>query len=200
LARLAETLLPLISEDEERAVALASECVDQFSGAFEVEYECVMRAKLGLQQPEEQDSALAADLLTRLEASSVDYTVFFRKLCAAAEDPSADAEIAALFEQPDAFHAWAVTWRARLARDASASSPVTSPAERARLMRLVNPAIIARNHRVEQAIAAGLRGDFEPFEVLTRTLERPFEDQPEFQYLATPPLREERVQQTFCGT
>jgi uncharacterized protein YdiU (UPF0061 family) len=200
LARLAETLLPLISRDEERAVALASECVDQFSGVFEVEYECVMRAKLGLQQPEEQDSALAADLLTRLEASSVDYTVFFRKLCAAAEDPSADAEIAALFEQPDAFHAWAVTWRARLARDASASSPATSPAERARLMRLVNPAIIARNHRVEQAIAAGLRGDFEPFEVLTRALERPFEDQPEFQYLATPPLREERVQQTFCGT
>jgi uncharacterized protein YdiU (UPF0061 family) len=146
----------------------------------------------GANQPEFR--ALVADLLQRLASSAVDYTVFFRELCGAAEDPSADAHIASLFAAPLTFHTWAESWRRRLLNDE------VTPAARASAMRRVNPAFIPRNHRVEQAIAAATGGDFAPFETMVRVLARPYDDQPELAYLATPPLPEERVRATFCGT
>jgi uncharacterized protein YdiU (UPF0061 family) len=115
-------------------------------------------------------------------------------LCASAEDSAADERVAALFEDPSPFYSWAEAWRARLADDGVAKDA------RARAMRLVNPAFIPRNHRVEQAIRAGRAGDFAPFEALLRVLARPYEEQPALAYLAEPPLLEERVRQTFCGT
>jgi uncharacterized protein YdiU (UPF0061 family) len=194
LARFAETLLPLIADDVEQAARLATECLERFSGLFDAAYGRVMRAKLGLVIEDDNDRALAADLLERLASNHVDYTVFFRTLCAGAEDASADERIAALFEQPAAFHTWAESWRRRLLKDE------VSPEARASAMRRVNPAFIPRNHRVEQAIVAAVGGDFEPFETLVRVLARPYDDQPNFAYLADPPLPEERVHATFCGT
>jgi uncharacterized protein YdiU (UPF0061 family) len=134
-------------------------------------------------------------LLTRLETNQVDYTVFFRTLCAAVDSPAADHEVAALFSDPTGFYEWASSWRARLARDGSAA-----PGERARAMRGANPAFIPRNHRIEQAIVAGQAGDFAPFDTLVRVLQHPYDDQPEAAHLAEPPLAEERVAATFCGT
>ena len=195
MARLAEALLPLLAEGEEAAVRLATERVQSFTALFEAANARVQRAKLGLVREEEDDSALAADLLERLAASSVDYTVFFRGLCAAAADPAADAQVAALFENPGAFHDWAEAWRRRLAREDLA------PEARASAMRLVNPAFIPRNHRIEELIqAAVLRNDFAPFETLLRVLERPYEEQPEAAHLSEPPQLDERVRNTFCGT
>ncbi len=195
LARLAETLLPLLSDDDERAVQLATERLEQFPELFEAEYARVMRKKLGLFSEEESDTVLAADLLTRMQTNHVDYTVFFRALCTAVEDPAAHERVAALFEEPQAFHGWAESWRTRLARDGAASA-----AARTEAMQRANPAFIPRNHRVEEAIAAGLRGDFEPFETLVRVLQRPYEEQPEAAHLSEPPLLEQRVLETFCGT
>ena len=195
MARLAEALLPLLADDEEAAVRLATERVQGFTALFEAAHARVARAKLGLVREEEGDVALAADLLERLAASSVDYTVFYRRLCASAADPAADAQVASLFENPGAFHDWAEAWRRRLAREDVA------PEARASAMRLVNPAFIPRNHRIEASIqAAVLRNDFEPFEALVRVLERPYEEQPELAYLSEPPQLDERVQSTFCGT
>ena len=200
LARFAETLLPLISERQDEAVRLATERLERFPVVFEAHYTAVMRAKLGLlphaelPETDENDRALVADLLTRMASSAVDYTVFFRELCAAAEDPSADARVAALFAEPQTFHAWGESWRHRM-RDDSITA-----AERANAMRQANPAFIPRNHRVEQAIAAAMSGDFEPFETMLRVLSRPYDDQPEFAHLAIPPRPEERVRATFCGT
>jgi len=153
-----------------------------------------LRAKLGLSVEEENDSQLAADLLRRLASNQVDYTVFFRALCAAAEDPAADAHVASLFREPEAFHGFAEAWRHRLLLENVA------PGVRANAMRRANPAFIPRNHRIEQAIAAGVRGDFEPFETLVRVLARPYDEQPEVAHLAEPPEPSERVLQTFCGT
>jgi len=197
LARFAETLLPLISEDDGKAIRLATERLERFPAIFDAAYIGVMRAKLGLLRHDEKDKddrALIADLLQRLASSAVDYTVFFRELCVAADDPSADAHVASLFAEPLSFHTWTESWRLRLLNDA------ITPAARARAMRRVNPAFIPRNHRVEQAIAAAMGGDFEPFETLVRVLKRPYDDQPELAYLANPPLPEERVRATFCGT
>ncbi len=195
MARLAEALLPLLADDEDAAVHLATERVQSFTALFDAAHARVARAKLGLVREEEGDVALAADLLERLAASSVDYTVFYRRLCAAAADPAADAQVASLFENPGAFHDWAEAWRRRLA------SEDVAPEARATAMRLVNPAFIPRNHRIEASIqAAVLRNDFEPFEALVRVLERPYEEQPELAHLSEPPQLDERVQNTFCGT
>lgn len=195
LARLAESLLPLIDPDEEEAVRVATERLNRFPALFDDAYARVMRAKLGLTTEREGDLALARDLFERLAASSVDFTIFFRALCHAAEDPSVDAAIAASFGAPGAFHDWAEGWRQRLAEEE------ITPEERAAAMRRVNPAFIPRNHRVEEALDAAVRrSDFGPFEMLVRALARPFDDQPELASLREPPRPEERVAQTFCGT
>ena len=194
MARFAETLLPLISDNDEQAASLATEQLDRFPTIFEVAYAQVMRSKLGLRSEDENDLAIADGLLQRLAANHVDYTLFFRALCASAEDPSADAHVASLFDDPSAFHSFAESWRRRLALDDVA------PDARAQAMRRANPAFIPRNHRIEQAIVAGLNGDFAPFETLVRVLARPYDEQPEFAELALPPLPEEEIRETFCGT
>jgi uncharacterized protein YdiU (UPF0061 family) len=163
----------------------------RFPALFEAAHLQVLRAKLGLAREEADDRALALDLLERLAANHVDYTSFFRRLCGCAADPSADAEILPLFDQPDAFRSWAETWRRRLATEA------LSPAQRALSMKQANPAFIPRNHRIEEAIEAAVRGgDFGPFEVLAR----PYDDQPERAELAAPPGPEQHGYRTFCGT
>ena len=194
LARFAETLLHLIATDEQESVAIATERLQRFPAQFEAQHVQVMRQKLGLVLEDDGDSALISDLLQRLAGNHVDYTVFFRTLCDAAEDPAADARVAALFEQPAAYHGFAEVWRKRLAWDE------ITPAERAQRMRRANPQLIPRNHRVEQAIQAGMSGDFQPFETLVSALARPYEDQPAYAHLAEPPLASELVHRTFCGT
>jgi serine/tyrosine/threonine adenylyltransferase len=195
VARLAEALLRLIDDDEQRAVRLAAERVERFGSQFEVEYARVLRTKLGLASEEAGDEALALDLFARLAKSEVDYTLFFRLLCDAAADPLADRRLGALFRYPGAYDDWAKLWRARLALD---DRP---PEERRSAMRRANPAFIPRNHRIEEAIrAASCHGDFRPFEILSNTLRRPYDDQPDVASLAEPPSYEQRVRETFCGT
>jgi uncharacterized protein YdiU (UPF0061 family) len=195
LARFAETLLPLLADDEDEAAKLATERLQCFSTLFPAEYGRVFRAKLGLAREEEDDVALAADLLARMATSAADYTIVFRMLCAAASDPSEDVRIASLFAEPRAFHDWSQAWRLRLSRENVA------PEARGAAMRLANPAFIPRNHRVAQAIEAAVRqNDFEPFETLVRVLASPYQEQSELAHLAQPPRSEERVLETFCGT
>ena len=192
VARLAEALLPLISEDADEAARLATDRLDAFKDRFDAAFRAVMRSKLGLQNEAPGDLELVMDLLSRLATSAVDYTLFFRRLCDVATRPDA---VASLFDDPGAFHEWAERWRARLAAEGS------TPEARAEAMRRANPAFIPRNHRIEEAIAAATdRDDFAPFETLVRVLARPFDDQPGAAHLADPPEPEERVQQTFCGT
>lgn len=195
LARLAESLLPLLAADEDEAVRLATERLEAFGPKFEAAHSQVLRDKLGLTRERDDDLALAADLLARLAANEVDFTLFFRRLCDAAADPAADASVASLFTTPGAFHDWAEGWRRRLAEEDVA------PEARAGGMRRANPAFIPRNHRVEEAIEAAVeRDDFGPFETLVAVLARPYEDQPEAAHLAEPPGPEQKEYRTFCGT
>jgi serine/tyrosine/threonine adenylyltransferase len=179
LARLAETLLPLIDEGEKRAIARATEVVNAFAEEYERHWLKGMRAKLGLVTEEEADLNLAAGFLTAMEGKKVDYTLAFRYLADAAlgqEEP-----IRALFADPSAYDLWSGHWRARLARE------TVTPSERAQTMRRANPAFIPRNHRVEEALSAAVEnGDYAPFETLLKILLRPFEYQPEFAAFAEP--------------
>ncbi len=122
MAKLAEALLPVMGEDEDEVVRLATEQLDRFPALFETAHARVLRAKLGLRREEADDYALASDLLERMAASSVDYTVFFRRLCAAAAVPSGDGALASMFDEPGAFTSWAESWRRRLARESPRSA------------------------------------------------------------------------------
>jgi uncharacterized protein YdiU (UPF0061 family) len=194
LARFAETLLPLLDPNPERAVELASEAVSAFTSRYQERWLGGMREKLGLRH-EDGDLDLVSDLLQAMHENAADFTLTFRRLCAAAADETADAEVRGLFANPDAYDSWAARWRSRLAVDER------EPNARAEAMRAVNPAFIPRNHRVEKALDAAIdNADFSPFVELLTVLSRPYQDQSAFAEYANPPQSSERVFRTFCGT
>jgi uncharacterized protein YdiU (UPF0061 family) len=184
LTRLAECMLPLLDADETRAIALAQDSLAAFAPRFTAAYREGLARKLGLPR---RDDALADSFLGLLAEDEADFTLAFRFLAdAASETPP---RLAALFREPAALEAWLPRWRAALA---------APPAE---AMRAVNPAIIPRNHRIEQVIEAAVqRGDLTPFEEMLRATARPFEEQPGLARYMDPPQLEERVLATFCGT
>jgi uncharacterized protein YdiU (UPF0061 family) len=195
LARLAETLLPLLAEAEDRAVEIAQEALAAFSPAFEAAYFGGLRRKIGLASEQEGDVARVNDLLKLMAENQADFTLTFRRLCDAAADPAADALVRQLFADPPAFDSWAARWRWRLGEEAGEPGAIRNA------MRTVNPAYIPRNHLVEAALNAAIEhDDFAPFEELLEVLARPFEERPGFERYTQPPAPEERVLQTFCGT
>ena len=195
LARFAETLLPLLDPNPERAVELANEAISAFTSRFQQHWLAGMRDKLGLSRNEEGDLALARALLRAMHENNADFTLTFRRLCDAAADEKADAHVRALFANPAAYDSWASKWRSRLAAER------LDPNARAQAMRTVNPAFIPRNHRVEKVLDAAIaHGDFSPVAELLTILSRPYEDQAVFADYANPPHADGHVFRTFCGT
>jgi uncharacterized protein YdiU (UPF0061 family) len=195
LARLAETLLPLIDPQSERAVELASEALAVFSGWFADAHLVGLRAKLGLSTCEDGDLALTADLLGAMHRNQADFTVTFRTLCDAAESADGDVRMRSLFANSDDYDAWAGRWRARLNRES------LDPRVRADAMRRVNPAVIPRNHRIEAVIKAAVDAqDFGPFEEMSMVLTQPYQLPEGLKAYADTPQPGERVLRTFCGT
>jgi uncharacterized protein YdiU (UPF0061 family) len=195
LTRLAECLLPLISGDQDKAIADAQAAIGEFVEVFDAAYQAGLRRKLGLFTARDNDRVLAQDLLDAMAKNQADFTLTFRRLGDAALGPDHDGAIGQLFADPTAYDEWAARWRQRLAGE-----PQDSTARRT-AMRSVNPAFIPRNHRVEAVIEAAVnRDDFAPFEELLAVLSKPYEDQPAFSAYAEPPEPHERVLQTFCGT
>jgi serine/tyrosine/threonine adenylyltransferase len=195
VARLAETLLPLLDPDPDAGVAQAQAAIEAFPLAFQSAYTAGLRRKLGLYEPRDGDLELAQGLLQVMADGEADFTLAFRGLCAAAADDQVLAALGDRFKEPAAFAAWAVTWRARLALEGG------DPAVRATAMRAANPAFIPRNHQVEAVIqAAQQRADFAPFDRLLDVLAKPYDEQPDASAYALPPTPDEVVHQTFCGT
>ena len=206
LARLAETVLPLLADDGERAVALAMGVIDAFPGWFGA---CLLdgqRTKLGLLHADaapaarEADAALADDWLALLQAQRVDFTLAWRRLADAAQGD--EGPLLALFADPAGARPWLDRWRARLAQDdAQAGGGVPAPA-RAAAMRRASPWIVPRNHRVEEALAAATDADnLAPLERLLAALRRPFDEDPACADLAEPaPAAVTACYRTFCGT
>ncbi|WP_226780979.1 protein adenylyltransferase SelO [Oceaniglobus trochenteri] len=182
LAQLATSLLPLMGE-REAAIARATEAVHRFPEVFGRHWLALFRAKLGLATPQEDDGDLIQALLDRMAHGQADFTNTFRRL----GRPEAREQ----FTDPAAHDTWAEVWQARLAQEGTSIAEARARIERA------NPAIIPRNHRVEQAIAAALGDDFAPFHRLTEALQQPFTENKE---LDRPPAQGEAVTQTFCGT
>jgi serine/tyrosine/threonine adenylyltransferase len=194
LIRLAETLLPLLAEDNDAAIKDAEEAIGEFSKVFDTAYAAGLSRKLGLLESRPDDLSLAQDLLDRMAHNGADFTLVFRRLCDAA-GPQGDAGVRTLFADPGAFDNWAKRWRRRLAQEGG------EPTERLSAMRAVNPIFIPRNHLVEELIvAAETDWDFSAFEKLLSVISAPYEDQPGFGRYADPPRPDQVVHQTFCGT
>jgi len=195
LARFAETLLPIIGAGADRAVELASEVLATFSSRFSDLSLAGARRKFGLSSSEDGDAALTDDLLDAMHRNQADFTLTFRRLCDAAEGEAGDAGVRSLFVNPRDYDEWAGRWRARMRRE-----PL-EPRVRAQAMRQANPAVIPRNHRIEQVINAAVESqDFEPFAKLSAVLSQPYRSQEGFESYADPPQPGERVHRTFCGT
>ena len=195
LARLAETLLPLLASDEAAGIEQAQDAVNSFGRYFEPAYTGGLRRKLGLARALDGDLELGQELLACMAANRADFTQTFRLLCDATRDNAGAAAARSLFTDPAGFDDWLAKWRRRLADDGG------DRGARRAAMRAANPAFIPRNHLVEAALAAAVADDdLEPFETLLAVLSNPFEDQPDRPRYSLPPTPEQVVAQTFCGT
>jgi uncharacterized protein YdiU (UPF0061 family) len=178
LARFAEALLPLLSDNVEEGIALA----ENSFGAFRDEYDAVwtsgMRAKLGLHGDVDAGvvTSLVDDLLPLLKESHVDYTSFFRQLSQAARGHAG----------PAGFDDWMSRWRA-LGPDAES-------------MDRANPIYIPRNHLVEEALTAATAGDLDPLERLLVAVTNPYDERAGLERYASAAPEGFGPYRTFCGT
>ncbi|SDX10685.1 protein adenylyltransferase SelO [Litoreibacter albidus] len=177
LAQLATSLLPLIDADRDMAVKAAQAALARFGDVYTASWKRVFFAKIGFAVGTDAHVVLVQDLLTRMADNQADFTRVFRAM---ARGQGAREE----FVDPTSFDEWEVKWGGGDAQ----------------IMHAANPAIIPRNHRVEEAIAAGMQGDYAPFHRLNQALAQPFEDDPQFADLEAAPSAQQMVRQTFCGT
>ncbi|WP_435259372.1 protein adenylyltransferase SelO [Thioclava sp. FR2] len=184
LARLAEALVPLIPGEGEAVVADLNARLSGIAGRYRAEWEVVMRRKLGLAGEEPADGALADDLLSAM--TGADWTLTFHRLADAAEGD--ETGLRGLFEDFAAIEAWLPRWRARLDKGSAAR------------MRGVNPVVIPRNHKVEEALAAAEAGDLGPFQALLAQVTRPFGAERGREAYVLPAPKGFGDYVTFCGT
>jgi uncharacterized protein YdiU (UPF0061 family) len=190
LARFAETLLPLIDDDVDRAVSLATDVLQTFPERFRAAWDAGLRAKLGL--PVDADRSVGDDLLALLHAAGADWTGFFRTAAAALRSGD-DAALAALLPEGATATAWVGRWR-RGTDDGRAPTDVAAGMDR------VNPRYIPRNHLVEQALDAATAGDLGPFTELVEVLRRPFERRDGLEGFEGPAPEGSPRHVTYCGT
>lgn len=187
LARFAETLLPLLHENEEKSVEIAQGELSNFMHLYHSHWLAGMRAKLGLFNEEDQDESLIESLLSLMEKERADFTNTFRTLTLGNQEKTG------MFATQE-FSEWYAKWQERLGRQQESKDDAE------KLMRNHNPSVIPRNHRVEEALDAAVQqGDYSVMGRLLAVLSNPFDYTDEHtEYSVVPestvPYR------TFCGT
>lgn len=188
LARFAETLLPLLHTNQEEALKLAQSAISDFTTLYKRNWLSGMRAKLGIFNEESGDESLIEGLLSMMQKYGADYTNTFRALT------FDSIEDAVLFGRVE-FDEWYKLWQERLTRQEE------SKASSKELMKSSNPAVIPRNHRVEEALKAAVeQGDYSVMERLLDALSKPYAHSKEQDYYSTLPEPSSCPYQTYCGT
>ncbi len=183
LARFAECLLSLLHPNLPEAVAMAEAAVEKFCTRFEHYRLSGLRRKLGLTTDEPDDQKLSEDFLAWMHRQQFDFTNGFRALCETESAISSDPDF--------------ITWQSRwLTRRQRQPESLTGSAA---LMRQVNPAVIPRNHRVEEALAASQGGDYAPFHRLMAALKNPFDTNADTGIFSQPD-ESDVPYRTYCGT
>ena len=186
LSRFAECLIPLIDKDQEKAIQLATEIINSFEKKYEEKWLNMMRDKLGLFGTDEKDKFLILDLLTWMHQKKFDYTNTFCHLMN--EKIKEDKN----YEDQD-FQNWKKRWNERLKTNNN------TPEKYLKLMKSVNPLIIPRNHKVEEALETAEKGDFKSVNQLIEILKEPYSQQKNILDYQIPSDFNENYQ-TFCGT
>ncbi len=181
IARAAEALLPLLGADEAQAVEVARGLLDTVPMRFAHHHTAVFRRRLGLRDAQDGDVDLIDAWNAQRHAQETDHAASWLDLLRIARGQ------APLVLTGPAWDAWLERWRQR--------QPAVD------LLAAVTPRVQARNHRVEEALDAAIRGAWEPFHCLLAVLQKPYEDSPEAEALNEPPPPEVAAcHQTFCGT
>ena len=187
LARFAECLIPLIDPNKDKAIEIATETINNFDKNYEIKWINKMRDKLGLFGQDPKDLVLILDLLTWMHKNKADYTNTFCILM------NENVQKNKIYEDEN-FIIWKKRWEERLKLNNN------TPEKFLKLMRSVNPLIIPRNHKVEEALEAANNNDLSPLIKLIKILEKPYDKQQEnIDYQSPAPLGNKKYQ-TFCGT
>ena len=187
LARFAECLVPLIDEDKDKAIAIATETINTFEKNYELKWLNMMRDKLGLFGEDPKDQVLILDLLTWMHLNKVDYTNTF---CFLMNEKVKNDEI----YKNENFLIWRKRWEERLKLNNNASVKYLS------LMSSVNPLVIPRNHKVEEALTLANNGDLTLFNRLIEILKNPYlVNNNNLEFMSPAPYSDKKYQ-TFCGT
>lgn len=193
ITRLAEALLPLFDDNQEKGVEKATAVLESFSEKYYKYWLQNMRSKLGLVTERKEDMELVKGLLKSLEGQHIDFTNLFIGLSKAAEGDQ--TSLLSLFDDAETIAQWLALWRHRL--DAEEVPMQT----RLGIMARANPRYIPRNHKVEEALdAATYEQNFEPFKKLLAILESPFEAHADSEEFDNPAPESKIPYRTFCGT
>ncbi|HHW39165.1 MAG TPA: YdiU family protein [Bacillales bacterium] len=188
LARFAETLLSLLHDDEDQAVQLAQEAISEYPKLFHKHWLSGMRAKLGLYNEEDQDESLIEDLLSLMKKNRADFTNTFRALTM---NRIVDTGLTGVIR----FDKWYEEWEARRGRQ------LQSRSDSQKLMQHSNPAVIPRNHRVEESLEAAVEhGDYTVMHRLLEVLSDPYAYSPDQDEYCELPVSTTEPYRTFCGT
>ena len=187
LARFAECLVPLISDDKNTGIQIATEIVNSFSEIYQKNWFEMMRKKLGLLGEDANDEKLVIDLLNWMHKKKADYTNTF---CFLMNPNFKDKKI----YNDESFLYWKKQWQDRLKINGNSSE------ESLKLMRSSNPLIIPRNHKVEEALDSANNGDLNPTKNLLKILEKPYEDRKEINEYQSSAPPSNKIYKTFCGT
>tara|TARA_B100001142_G_scaffold33373_1_gene29637 strand:+ start:256 stop:1707 length:1452 start_codon:yes stop_codon:yes gene_type:complete len=187
LARFAECLVPLINEDKQKAIKIATETINTFETIYESKWLNMMRDKLGLFGEDTKDQVLILDLLTWMHQNKADYTNTFCFLM------NKEIKNESIYKNEN-FLIWKKRWEERLKINNN------TPEKCLKLMRTVNPLVIPRNHKVEEALDAANNNDLTLLKKITTVLEKPYENQKDIVDYQSPSLLGDKKYQTFCGT
>ena len=187
LARFAETLLPLIDKNKDKAIKIATEIINNFGEIYKKNWLEMMRKKLGLIGEKDNDEKLINDLLSLLHEQKADYTNTFCSLM------NEDVQNDKIFNNKE-FIDWHQKWKECLAKNNNSTE------ESLKLMRSVNPIVIPRNHKVEEVLEAANKDDLIPFHDFLKVLAKPYENQSKTNNYQSPAPPSEKKYQTFCGT
>ena len=188
LARLAETILPLISDNNEKALKLAEEAINAFADLYQIKWLDMMRRKIGLITKKNEDKDLISELLDAMQKHKADFTNTFRFL---SEDVLSGDDIF----KTEEFLTWYKKWKLRLKKESNTFENIK------KIMDTNNPRVIPRNHLVEKALKSAEEGDLKTIVDFSKIIKNPYSssiDVPK-KYL-NPPNDNEKVLQTFCGT
>ena len=187
LARFAETLLPLIDKNKDKAIKIVTEIINNFGEIYKKNWLEMMKKKLGLIGEKDNNEKLINDLLSLVHEHKADYTNTFCSLM------NEDVQNDKIFNNKE-FIDWHQKWKECLAKNNNSTE------ESLKLMRSVNPIVIPRNHKVEEVLDAANKYDLNPFHDFLKVLEKPYENQSKTNNYQSPAPPSEKKYQTFCGT